>query len=643
MTWSGRGPGGWGGPPGGGRFGGGAPGLPFAGIPPEYARAIQGLVADEPEPLHPPVRFSHIGEPERFALRRFVRPHVAALGMAVLLVSAETTSAFVGPRLTGYAIDQGVLANSPRVLLTVAALYLASILAHALLNFARISFTGCLGQELMRDLRVRVFSQLQRLSLDFYTREKAGRLMTRMTSDIEALQELFTEGFVNLCVQAIGLLVMIAFMSTMSVELTLILLLGMGPLMVALTLWFRGASERTFGAIRERIADVLAHLQESLSGVRIVTMHNRQRHNIVEHRNVVGEHFDANMAAARVQAIYGPGSEAVGVLAQALVLLIGGWMVLGGSLAVGELVAFVLYVPLFFNPIQQLVQLHNVYQQGRAAVEKLRTVFESRPSVPESPTAYALPPIEGAIRFEHVTFAYEEGATVLRDLDLEIEAGATIALVGRTGAGKSTIAKLITRLYQPLEGRITIDGHDLRDVSFASLRGQIGVVPQEPFLFAGTIRENIAFSRPEASAGEVLEACRAVGIQELVDRLPQGVESICHERGVALSSGERQLIALARAFLAQPRVLILDEATSNLDLKTEAMVERALDALLGGRTAVLIAHRLSTAMRADRIAVVDGGRVAELGSHEELLARRGLYAEMYDAWVHHGTDVAAAG
>jgi ATP-binding cassette subfamily B protein len=427
----------------------------------------------------------------------------------------------------------------------------------------------------------------------------------------------------------------------MNVTLTLVLLLGMGPIMVALTLWFRGASGTAFGEVRERIAEVLADLQESLAGVRIVTMHNRQRHNIVKHRDVLGRYFDANMVAARVQAVYGPGSDTVGVAAQALVLGIGGSMVLQGDLAIGELVAFVLYVPLFFNPIQQLVQLHNTYQQGRAAVEKLRTVFETRPSVPESPASYALPPIQGEIRFDGVTFAYEEGAVVLRDLDLHVRAGETLALVGNTGAGKSTIAKLITRLYDPVEGRITLDGHDLREVSFQSLRSQIGVVPQEPFLFAGTIRDNIAFARPEASDDEVLAACRAVGIQELIERLPHGIDSLCHERGVTISSGERQLLALVRAFLAQPRVLVLDEATSSLDLKTEAMVERALDVVLGGRTAVLIAHRLSTAMRADRIAVVHGQRIVEIGSHDELLAHGGIYARMYDTWVRHGGDPVA--
>jgi ATP-binding cassette subfamily B protein len=296
----------------------------------------------------------------------------------------------------------------------------------------------------------------------------------------------------------------------------------------------------------------------------------------------------------------------------------------------------VLYISAFFEPIQQLVQLHNTYQQGQAAVGKIRAVFDTKPSVPESIGARELPEIQGEIRFEDVSFGYDAHSLVLRGLDFSIEPGETFALVGETGAGKSTIAKLVTRFYDPLQGRVLVDGHDLVDLRFDSLRRQLGVVPQEPFLFAGTIRENIAFARPGSSDDEVEAACRAVGIEELLARLPQGIDTPCHERGVTLSSGERQLIALARAFLAQPRVLILDEATSNLDLKTESLIERALDTLLEGRTAILIAHRLSTAMRARRIAVVADGRIVEIGSHAELLRHGGSYASLFETWQRHG-------
>jgi len=332
----------------------------------------------------------------------------------------------------------------------------------------------------------------------------------------------------------------------------------------------------------------------------------------------------------------------MGVAGQVLVLGIGGGMVLTGSLTIGALFAFLLYLPQFFGPIQQLVQLHNTYQSGRAAVNKLRDLLAEEPSVPEAPDAIELPPIEGRITLEGVTFGYDDDVTVLRDVDLDIQRGETLVLVGDTGSGKSTIAKLITRFYDPQQGRILIDGVDLRRVTLSSLRTQLGVVPQEPFLFAGTIRENIAFSDPHATDEEVLEACRTVGIETLIDRLPEGIETQCYERGVALSSGERQLIALARAFLAEPRVLVLDEATSNLDLQTEGMVEHALDVLLGGRSAVLVAHRLSTAMRADRIAVIHQGRVVELGSHDELVAQGGRYASMFDTWSRQGRREAEA-
>ncbi|HTW97733.1 MAG TPA: ABC transporter ATP-binding protein, partial [Acidimicrobiales bacterium] len=302
----------------------------------------------------------------------------------------------------------------------------------------------------------------------------------------------------------------------------------------------------------------------------------------------------------------------------------------------------VLYLGTFFQPIQQLVQQYNTLQQGQAAVSKLRSLLETEPSVVEAPAAIALPPIDGEIRLDDVSFGYQPGRLVLCDVDLVITPGETVAFVGPTGAGKSTIAKLVTRFYDPTRGAVRIDGHDLRDVTMHSLRRQLGVVPQEPFLFSGTLRDNVAFASPGASDAEVLGAIGAVGLGELVERLPAGLDTPVHERGQSLSSGERQLIALARAFLAQPRVLVLDEATSNLDLASEAKVEAALDVLLEGRTAILIAHRLSTAMRADRIVVIEDGRVIDEGSHDELMARHGRYAEMYETWMRQGMDAEAA-
>jgi ATP-binding cassette subfamily B protein len=416
------------------------------------------------------------------------------------------------------------------------------------------------------------------------------------------------------------------------------------PILTVLSLWFRTRSEKGYDRVRDGIANVLADLSESLHGVRVVTAHNRQRHNVLHHRNVVGDYRAANNYTARINAVYGPSTQFIGLLGQAALLAIGGAKVADHTLSIGALVAFFLYLNRFFQPIQLLTQQYNAYQQGQASVFKLRSLLETPPSVLEDVDAEDLPVIDGDIVFEDVSFAYTpDGPRVLHDVSLRIAKGETVAFVGPTGAGKSTMAKLVTRFYDPIAGRVLIDGHDLRHVTMQSLRRQLGVVPQEPFLFAGTIRDNIAFARPDATAEEVSEAVDKVGLSDVVDRMPYGVDTVVHERGQSLSSGERQLIALARAFLAHPRVLVLDEATSNLDLQSETKIEAALDVLLEERTAVLIAHRLSTAMRADWIAVVEDGRVVETGPHAELVAHGGRYAAMYDTWVRQAEAEAGHG
>jgi ATP-binding cassette subfamily B protein len=625
---------------GGQRPGQAAPGLPFAGIPPEMMKGVEKLLAKEPEHPKPVIEFSNVPPRDQkgFTLKTLLRPHWWALVIGIALVGVETVTLQIGPQLTQRAIDRGMLAGDFGVVKLMAALYLGSIVLNGFASAIRVSWTGRLGQRLMESLRVRVFSHIQRLSLDFFTDEKAGRIMTRMTSDVEALSELLGDGIINLIVQLFTLLYVITVLFSMNVRLALIVTLVIVPVMTAMTLWFRSRSELGYQRVRERIADVMADLQESLSGIRIVAAYNRQRYNEVKHRNIVGDHKVANEGAAKVAAIYGPGTEAVGTAAQALVLLVGGKMVFDGSLQPGQLMAFVLYVSAFFAPIQQLVQLYNMYQSGQAAVAKIRDLLDTDPAVVEKGDAIELPAIEGEIRFEDVEFGYVDGQPVLRDLDLTIAAGETFSLVGTTGAGKSTIAKLVTRFYDPTAGRVLVDGFDLRDVTLRSLRRQLGVVPQEPFLFGGSLRDNISFARPDATDDELMEACRAVGLDELVERLPGGLDAPVYERGSSLSSGERQLLALARAFLASPRVLILDEATSSLDLRSEATIERALDNVLEGRTAIIIAHRLSTAMRADRIAVVNDGRIVELGSHDDLVARGGIYAGMFATWVSHMTE-----
>ena len=632
----GFGPGGWGGGPSSVQANAAA-GLPFASVPGDLLAKVEAVLADEPEHPEPTARFTHRVEDRRpFGLRSFLRPHALALFGALLLVAAEAALQQLGPLLTQIGIDRGVIPGDTGVLFAAALAYVGSVALSAVASWLRISFTGRLGERLMEDLRIRVFAHLQRQSLDFYTREKAGVLMTRMTSDIEALSTLFQEGLVNFAVQGTTLLVITVYLWILNPLLAVVTLLVVVPATVASTLWFRGVSQRGYLAVRDRIAALLSDLQESLAGIRVITAANRRRQNVARHTNIVGDHLDANLGTARATAIYAPGSEALGLVAQAVLLAVGGALVLDDRLSIGELAAFLLFLTAFFAPIQTLVQLYNQYQQGGAAVEKLRELLATEPSVPEADDAVDLPPILGAIELDGVDFAYgPDTAPVLHGVDLRIAPGEVIAVVGPTGAGKSTIAKLVTRYYDPSAGAVRIDGHDLRTVTLASLRRQLGVVPQEPFLFNGTIRDNIAFARPDASDDEVRAACTAVGLDDLLDRLPEGLATPVHERGSSLSAGERQLLALARAFLARPRVLVLDEATSNLDLASEGRVERALDVLLEGRTAVIIAHRLATAMRADRIAVVVDGRIAELGSYDELVAAGGHFAGLVETWHRH--------
>jgi ATP-binding cassette subfamily B protein len=640
--------GGGGGPLGGGSRSAASPGggLPFAGIPSEMKEGVDELLADEPDHGEPTAVFSHrLSDRERtqLTLRGMIFRHWHLGIAAVLLVTVVSIVNQAGPALIEIGINKGMLPGhrSMAVIVAVSVAFLVAIAISAVAQRAQVKVTGRLAARVMNDLRIRVFMHLQRLGLDFYTDEKAGVIMTRMTSDIENLQQLLQDGLAQFAVQGLTMIVITIVLFTMNVKLTLITLALTMPVLIAASLWFRAASVRAYDRVRDGIANVLTDLSESLHGVRTVAAHNRQAFNIVQHRNVVGDYQAANNYTAQINAIYGPGTQLLGYLAQGALLAIGGTMVLHGQLSLGALVAFFLYLNRFFAPIQLLVQQYNSFQQGRASVFKLRTLLETDPSTPQAPSADVLAPIEGEIVFEHVSFGYDPSVPVIRDVNLRIHAGETVAFVGKTGAGKSTIAKLITRFYDPTGGRVLIDGHDLRSVTLDSLRRQLGVVPQEPFLFAGSMRYNLAFARPDASDAEVWEAVDAVGLADVVERMPDGLDTIVHERGQSLSSGERQLIALARAFLAAPRVLVLDEATSNLDLLSETKIEAALDVLLRARTAVLVAHRLTTAMKADRIVVVDDGRIAELGSHEQLLARGGLYAQMYATWISH-TEAQAA-
>ena len=637
MAWGG----GWGGA-GGGMFGASQrTGLPFGGIPSELQVEANKVLASEP--AHEPSNLSFHQRPsakERLALTlpRMLRAYPRWVVGGSLLVILTSLLLQAGPLLTELAINKGLTRGhrSLEVVFVCGVLYLVLALANALLQRVQIDVTGKLASRVMHDLRIRVFVHFQRLSLDFFTDEKVGVLMSRITSDVENLQQLVQDGISSFAAQGLTMIVITAILFATNVTLAAWTVLLVVPLMFVFTLWFHHASEKGYLLSRDRIANVLADLSESLYGIRVVTANNRQKRNIANHRHVVGAYRDANLYTGRVNAIYGPSTNMIGIFGSAMLLGIGGHMVLEHQLTIGALVAFFLYLNRFFAPIQLLVQQYNSLQQGRSSVIRLREVLQTPPSIDEAENPVVLPTIEGRITFEDVSFGYNPDNLVLHDVNLEIAPGESVAFVGPTGAGKSTMAKLANRFYDPTSGRILLDGIDIRTVTLHSLRSQLGVVPQEAFLFAGSIRTNLGFGRTGIFDEEIEEAIDVVGLRDLIARLPEGLDTVIHERGQTLSAGERQLLALARAFLARPRVLILDEATSSLDLQSETVIETALDRLLEGRSAILIAHRLTTAQRADRIVVIDQGGIVEVGTPRELLNREGAYASMYRAWLESG-------
>jgi ATP-binding cassette subfamily B protein len=414
------------------------------------------------------------------------------------------------------------------------------------------------------------------------------------------------------------------------------------PLLAAGSLWFRLASAGAFRRTRETIGAITAYLQETLSGIRVVRSFGQEPRHEAQFAELNAENRDANMTTVRLNAAYFPAVEMLSGVAIAVIVLYGGYQAIEGSITAGTVVAFIAALSYLFDPIQQLSQLYTTYQSGMAALEKIFQLLDVRPTLTDSPEAIELPRIEGEIRFEDISFAYprgrgsEDGEPAVLALDgvsLQVEPGETIALVGATGAGKSTMAKLVARFYDPSEGRVLVDEHDLREISSSSLRSQMGIVPQEAFLFSGTIRENIAFGRPDATDEEIRVAAAAVGVDEFIDELEHGYDTEVGERGAQLSAGQRQLIAFARALIADPRILVLDEATSNVDLHTEGRIEEGLRRLLAGRTAIVIAHRLSTIRQAERIVVLEHGRIAEQGSHDQLIAAEGRYFELYRDWA----------
>jgi len=590
-------------------------------------------------------------------LLRLLGPYRLRVSVMLTALVLGTAAALAPPLLAKIAIDEGIERHDTHTLVLVVIAFLCSALLVWAMTYVQTYLVGWVGQRVLADLRLRIFTHLQSQPIGFYESRPAGVLISRMTNDVEALESLVTDSVVTLFQAGLTLVGAVAVLLFLDVKLAL-LTFCVVPFVAAGSIWFRLVSAGAFRRTRETIGAITAYLQETLSGIRVVRSFGQEPHHEARFAELNTENCDANMVTVRLNAAYFPTVEMLSGVALAVIVLYGGYQALEGHITAGTVVAFVGTLSYLFEPIQQLSQLYTTYQSGMAALEKIFQLLDIAPNLTDRAGAIALERIRGEVRFEDVSFAYNprkrsrsvggDGASAASDgsseetqdevkalehIDLTIPPGQTIALVGATGAGKSTMAKLVARFYDPTSGQILIDGHDLREVSSDSLRSQMGIVPQEAFLFSGTVRENIAFGRPDADERQVRQAAAAVGAEEFISEMPHGYDTEVGERGAQLSSGQRQLIAFARALIADPRILVLDEATSNVDLHTEGRIEAGLRRLLAGRTSIVIAHRLSTIRQAGRIVVLEHGRIVEQGTHDELVSAGGRYYKLYRDWA----------
>ncbi len=566
-----------------------------------------------------------------------LRPYRGRMALMFIALLVETGAGLAPPFLAGRAIDAGISTGDLSALDWIVGAFVAVSILYAMATYAETYLVGWVGTRALQDLRERIFVHLQGMPIGFFTRNSPGVLISRMTNDVEALQQLVTTGVVTIFSSTLTLVGVVVILVLLDLKLALITFLTF-PLLAIASVIFRIVSAGAYRSTRERIAAVTAYLQESLSGVRVVRSFGQEPRHVDEMAELNEANRQVNMKTVYLNAAYFPAVELLAAMGTAVILLYGGSQAINGAIEVGIIVSFVGYLSTFFEPIQELSQLYTTYQSGMAALDKIFDLLDTSPEMVDAPGAIDPGTLRGEIELDDVWFSYSEAdpvpddAWVMEGVDLHVPPGQTVALVGATGAGKSTFAKLVSRFYDPQRGRVLVDGHDLKGMQQRALRRQLGIVPQEGFLFSGSVRENVSFGRPEASLEEIEEAIATVGATDFVAGLPDGIETQVGERGVQLSAGQRQLVAFARALLAEPRILILDEATSNVDVRTEKTIEKGLERLLHGRTAIVIAHRLSTIRRAGKIVVLEHGKIVEEGTHDELIAANGVYASLYGAW-----------
>src|SRR4051794_29027552 len=566
-----------------------------------------------------------------------LRPYRTRVVLMLVALVIGTAATLAPPPLAKLAIDDGIVPGDLSKLDLIVAAFLASALIYWACSYAQTWLVNWVGQRALQDLRMQIFQHLQQMPVGFYERVPAGVLISRMTNDVEALDSLVTDTVITLVSASLTLVGTIVILVVLDPELALLTFL-IFPVMAAGSLAFRIASADAYRRTRETIGAITAYLQETLSGVRIVRSFGQEPRHARRFAELNEANREANLLTVRLNAAYFPSVELVSALATVGILLYGGTQVINGHEQIGVLVGFIAALNGFFDPINQLSQVYTTYQSGMAALDKIFELLDRDATLLDAPDAIALPRLRGEIEFDDVSFSYRtdaETVNALSAVSIHIPPGQTVALVGETGAGKSTFAKLVARFYDPTEGSVRVDGHDLREVKASSLRAQMGIVPQEGFLFSGTVFDNIAFGRPGATEEEVWAAAEAVGADDFLRALPHALQTEVGERGAQLSAGQRQLIAFARALIADPRILVLDEATSNVDLHTEGRIETGLRRLLAGRTAIVIAHRLSTIRQSGRIVVLEHGRVVEQGTHDELVEARGRYWELYRDWAAH--------